>query len=211
MDFMTFYAIAVGAFLATLFLIKTASYLSDFKNTFTLIISKYLIYPNLLDRHRLIGPWTYASALLCLAYAVTNVFIVAFRTDSVASAERRAGTLSLINMSFLFLTTHLSLLANALGVSLAVCQRMHRVVGWMTIILLAFHVTLVTSAQKDAVSLREESNVTALIVSPTHSAITGKSQLKYHRDLCQWEDSFYFPFLSSANTSTRYSFECTRP
>lgn len=211
MDFMTFYAIAVGALLATLFLIRTASYLSDFKDTLLLIISKYLIYPNLLDRHRLIGPWSYASALSYLAYAVTNFFIVAFRADSAASAGGRAGTLSLINMSFLFLTTHLSLLANALGVSLAVCQRMHRAVGWMTIILLAFHVTLVTSAQKDAGSLRKESNVFGLIVSPTHSAITGKSQLKYHRDLCQWEDSFYFPFLSSANTFTRYSFECTRP
>ena len=72
MDFMTFYAIAVGALLATLFLIRTTSYLSDFKDTLLLIISKYLIYPNLLDRHRLIGPWSYASALLYLAYAVTN-------------------------------------------------------------------------------------------------------------------------------------------
>lgn len=166
MDFMVFYAIAVGVILAMLFSIRIAPSLLKLKNALSFIISKYLTYPNLWDRHKLVAPWTRAESLVYLVYAVTNVLFVAFKAPSAMIAGHRAGTLTLINMGFLFLTPHLSLLADALGVTLVVCQRTHRSVGWMTGILLAFHVTMATLARQQGWSLGEQRNVFAFIVCP---------------------------------------------
>lgn len=107
MDIVTIYAIAAGGMLI---LIRVVSSLMSHINTISVLISKYLTYPYFLDRHRLFGPWTVANVLLYLAYGAVNIFFITFRVSSTGGAGRRAGTLSLINMGFLFIAAHLSLL-----------------------------------------------------------------------------------------------------
>jgi hypothetical protein len=95
---------------------------------------------------------------------VANVFFIAFNTPSTIMARDRAGTLSVINMSFLFLTHHLGFLANAVGVSLMTYKRIHRAVGWMTGILLVLHIIMAMITDRKSWVLREKPNLVAFIV-----------------------------------------------
>jgi hypothetical protein len=91
------------------------------------------------------------------------VFLVVFKTPSTTMARDRAGTLSVINMGFLFLAHHLGFLANAMGISLMTCKRIHRALGWMTGILLGLHIMAMITDRKSWI-LREKPNLFALIV-----------------------------------------------
>lgn len=164
MDFVSIYAIAAGGILGTLFLVRLASSLMSLSNTISVIILKHLSYPYILGRHRLFGPWTRANALLYLVYIAVNVFFVAFQAQSAIGAGRRAGTLSLINMAFLVLVTHLSFLADILGISLQTCRRIHRAVGYTTTGLLSFHIVITMLVQRDKFPLDNQGNVFALVV-----------------------------------------------
>ena len=137
-----FYAIAVGCLLTTLFLIRIAPSFLNLLGILSFLITKHLTYPYLWDRYRLIAPYTRADALLYLAYAITNVFLIAFKTPSTIIARDRAGTLSVINISFLFLAHHLGFLTNAIGISLIAYKRIHQAVGWMTGILLSLYIIM---------------------------------------------------------------------
>ncbi|OQD76716.1 hypothetical protein PENANT_c125G07499 [Penicillium antarcticum] len=86
-------------------------------------------------------------------------------------ARDRAGTLSVINMSFLFLAHHLGFLANAMGVSLMTCKRIHRAVGWMTGILLGLYIIMAMITDRKSWILREKPNLFALIGSVIMAAI----------------------------------------
>ncbi|ODH50724.1 hypothetical protein GX48_03232 [Paracoccidioides brasiliensis] len=63
---------------------------------------------------------------------------------SAVDAGRRAGTLSLINMIFLFIWLHLSFVADLLGISLRRCRGSHRAAGWMVMALSATHAVLMS-------------------------------------------------------------------
>jgi hypothetical protein len=166
MDTTRIYAMAAGGILFGLALTRVVSSLMSVTRTVSVLISKHLTYPYLLDRHYLIGPWTRANILLSLAYGAINIFCVSFRLPSAADAGQRAGTLSLINMAFLFLATHLSFLADILGVSLQTCRRFHRAAGWMAGALLTFHILMATMVQHTDFSLRSPNNLFAIIVWP---------------------------------------------
>ncbi|KAJ5216811.1 hypothetical protein N7468_009819 [Penicillium chermesinum] len=136
---------------------------------FLIFYAIYLTYPYLWSRHKLVAPCTRAEALLHAAYTVLNVFFVAFKLPSATVARDRAGTLSVLNIGFLFLTHHLGFLANALGLSLVTYKRIHRAVGWMSGIVLLIHVVMAIIVRKNKWSLDQINNLFALIVCPLHS------------------------------------------
>ena len=166
MEFTLIYAIATGSLLTTLFLIRIAPSFLNLLGVLSFLITKHLTYPYLWGRHKLISPCTRADVLLYIVYIVTNVFFIAFNTPSTTMARDRAGTLSVINMSFLFLAHHLGFLADAIGVSLKTCKRIHRAVGWMTGILLILHIIMALIAEQKGWSLRKKPNLFAFIVRP---------------------------------------------
>ncbi|KAJ6035553.1 hypothetical protein N7460_009728 [Penicillium canescens] len=86
-------------------------------------------------------------------------------------ARDRAGTLSVINMSFLFLAHHLGFLANAMGVSLMMCKRIHRTVGWMTGILLMLHIIMAMITEQKGWNIREKAQLFGLIGAVIMAAI----------------------------------------
>ena len=164
MDLITVYAIAAGGIFVTLFLMRVASSLISLTSIIYVMASKHLTYPYLLNRHQILGPWTRANVLLYLAYGVVNIFCIVFRVTSATGVSRRAGTLSLINMAFLFPTMNLSLLGDILGISLKACRRIHRAVGWTATALLSLHILIATVVQQKKFSLHGPGNISALIV-----------------------------------------------
>ncbi|EHK19872.1 uncharacterized protein TRIVIDRAFT_134811, partial [Trichoderma virens Gv29-8] len=93
----------------------------------------------LVNRYALIGPITVASAFFHVVYIGGNVISLAYGVDSITQAASRAGTLSLINMMPLYLTTHLSFLSDLFGVSLPTYRQLHRLCGLMAMGHVIFH------------------------------------------------------------------------
>lgn len=164
MELLSFCAISLYGFLAILILVRITSFVTDSVDYFGAFVLKNFVYPYIVDRHRLCGPWSRANVILCGLYAIINVFFVTFQARSVEMAGRRAGSLSVINMALLIPTTHSSFFASIIGVSLIVCRRIHRVVGWMTAILLCFHVILIMSSKENQFDLGNKENLFPLLV-----------------------------------------------
>ena len=164
MDLITVYAIVAGGIFATLFLMRVASSLISLTSIIYVTASKHLTYPYLLNRHRILGPWTRANFLLYLVYGAVNVFCIAFRATSATGVGRRAGTLSLINVAFLFPTLHLGLLADILRISLSACRHIHRAVGWTATALLSLHIVIAIVVRQEKFALHDPGNLSALIV-----------------------------------------------
>ena len=163
MEIIQAYATAVGGVFSIYFVIAILPFLMPFIEKISLLAFKYLIYPQFLRRHRLLGPWTPADILIQLVYIAINVFCFSFRVSSISNAGLRAGDLSLINMIPLFLGPHLSFLAGLFGVSLDTYRLVHRSAGVMSVMLLLFHVLTVV-AGRTAFPLSELANLYGLIV-----------------------------------------------
>lgn len=103
-------------------------------------ISKYLIYPHLLRRHRFLGPWTPVIILTHLIYITVNMFCLSYRTPSFLEAATRAGTLSLVNSFLPFAGPHLSFFADLTGLSISGYKLIHRSTGLVSFSLALFHV-----------------------------------------------------------------------
>ena len=164
MELITVYTIAAGSIFVSLFLMRVALSLISLTSIIHVMASKHLTYPYLLNRHQILGPWTRGNVLLYLVYGAVNIFCIAFRATSANTVGCQAGTLSLINMAFLFPTIHLSLLADILGISLKTCQCIHHAVGWSASALLSLHILIATVVQQEKFTLHGPGNISALIV-----------------------------------------------
>ncbi len=166
MEIAQIYAIVVGGVFLTLMILKGFPFIQRILQSVAIIISKYLTYPFIVRRHRLLGSWSPADVFLQLLYISLNVFCVTFRVASFNEAGDRAGTLSIINMAPLFFGLHLSFLANLLGLSLSSYRRIHGSAGVMSFALVALH--LFAAIHKDPTfSLRVFQNLYLIIVSNT--------------------------------------------
>lgn len=137
------YAIAAGGFFIVFLLFNFLSRTTRFRETASLFISKHLIYPYILGRHRLLGPWSRAGILIQLTCITVNLFCLGFRTSNISEASLRAGSLSLINMTPLFAGPHLDFLADLIGFPLNTYRRLHRSAGLMSFACILFHVIVV--------------------------------------------------------------------
>lgn len=144
------YAIAVGGSVVLLFLVNSPPYIIRLAEYLSMLTSKYLTYPYLLSRHRLLGPWSRAGFSLQLIYIIANILCLSFRdilcfnfrTASLSEFCLRAGTLTIVNMIPLFAGPHLSNLADLLGVTLRIFQCIHRSIGLMSFSLAIVHVLI---------------------------------------------------------------------
>ena len=183
MDISLLYAIAIGGvfclflmvralpFVIFLFryLFRYFRYLSSRVSNFLFPrISKYFLHTYVVRRHRLLGPWNVAGVIAQLIYIAGNLFCLwafdlSFRPSTISEAGLRAGTLSVINLIPLFASPHLSLLADILGVKLAIVQQIHSWVGVVSALLALFHV-LVAIATQPPLNLAMAEDLFAVIV-----------------------------------------------
>ena len=158
------YALALG----TAFVVSVLFRLRwCFRESFNLIrryLRQHLVYPYLVQRHRLLGPWSRAAVLYQMCFVFANAFCVGFRTTSIQNASRRAARLALLNLVPAYGSTHLSFLADTCGVSLHTIRMIHRSAGTMAVLLLSFHITIVL-ALGTSFSLHVAENMWGLIVS----------------------------------------------
>jgi hypothetical protein len=164
MDSSQIYAIAVGGTFGLLLLINCLPLIVPFVNYITPLVSKYLIYSNVLHRHRFVGPWSGAGVLIQLLYITGNLYCLKFWNTSTSQAGLQAGTLAVINLIPAFASPHLSTLADLLGVSLSTFRKIHRSAGVMVVVLTIFHV-LVVVARKPSFPMNLPQNLFAVIVS----------------------------------------------
>lgn len=164
MNLSAVYAIAAGGVFAGFFLTRTLSILINWTNLFSILVSRHLTLPFIIHRHRLWGPWSRASVLLHTLYVAVNVFLVLFGMDSFTGTGRRAGELALVNLIFPLSTTHLSYLADILGITRHTCLRIHRATSWMAVALLSFHVIIAVQTHQFSFPLSESKNLFTIIV-----------------------------------------------
>lgn len=126
MDVTQIYAIAAGGVFILFIIANCLHYIKWLVKHIAFFTSRYLTYCYLVRRHRFLGPWTRAGILVQVIYIAINVFCLTFQVSKLSQVSLRAGTLSLINMIPLFAGSHLSFLADVLGVSLATYRRIHR-------------------------------------------------------------------------------------
>jgi hypothetical protein len=158
------YGIAAGGILIVLAFVRLVSFLSRFTSVVSVWIAVHFIYPYLLGRHRLIGPWTRFSAIGHLLYVAANLLALCFRPSTIANVGHRAGRLSLINMAVLFAGSPLVYFADIIGVSLRASRRIHRAAAWMAAMLLACHVTIMAIKGWEDFDLQKIDNIFAIVV-----------------------------------------------
>ena len=166
MEITQIYAIIAGGVFLILMIIKAFPFIQQILQSLAIAIFKYLTYPFVVRRHRLMDLWSPADILLQLLYIALNVFCVTFRANSLNEAEDRAGTLSIVNMAPLFFSLHLSFLADLLGLSLSNYRRIHHSAGTISFALVALHVFTAVN-DNPVYSLRLPGNIYLVIVSHT--------------------------------------------
>lgn len=126
--------------------------------------TRRLAYVNVLNRHGLIGPWSLVTMLFQTLYLMVNVFFLSFKVDNLSHAGRRAGTLSLINLSPVLGSLHLDFLASMLRLPLKTIKRIHRLAGFASFTLAIFHVAVAVATETSALRTGS-SRVFTIIVS----------------------------------------------
>ena len=167
MEISQIYAIAAGSFFALLTIVNFLLCVAQKIYSCNSAIFRHVLYPFLLRRHRVIGPWTRNGALWRTFYLVANILFTVFPSLPLLKMADRAGHLSLINMMPLFFGPHLSFLADTLGVSLQTYHRLHGASAAMTIILLGTHVALGAFGGPCYRRFVDQSQVAGLIVRAT--------------------------------------------
>lgn len=163
MDITQAYALTAGCGLFCLLLFRTRHLMKSLLKTVDLRTSQFLIYPQLIRRHRYFGPWSWAGVLAPACYIAVNLFCVGFKFSSLRVASLRAADLALINLMPAFASLHLSFPADVLGLTLKAYRRFHRVLGAMSCCLLAFHVFTIL-ASRTPFPLDQMENLWGLIV-----------------------------------------------
>jgi len=177
------YAVAAGSIFCSLFILGLRRYIRLLLKRINLQASQYLIYPQLIGRHRLLNPWSWADMLMQLSYVGVNMFCIGFKAPSIYAAGLRAAELSLINLIPAFAGPHLSFLADIFGLSLASFRRVHRSFGAMSFFLLNFHIFAMIG-KRIPFPLHQAENLWGLIVSDQSSIIFRKLTNYNHRVGC---------------------------
>ena len=164
MEITQIYAIVAGGVFLLLMFMKGFPFIQQILQSLNITISRYLTYLLVVQRHRLLGPWSPADVLLQLLYISLNVFCITFCVTSFDEAGDMVGTLAIMNMAPLFFGLHLSFLPDLLGLSLSNYRRIHRSAGIMSFVLLALH-TLAAVHHDPTYPLHVPGNLYLLIVS----------------------------------------------
>lgn len=127
------------------------------------LTSEHLIYPTTLRRCKYIDRWSRGDTFLLLAYFASNISCILVPLPDIDQVCRRLGTLSVVNLLFVFAAPHLSFFADLLGVSLHSCRRFHASAGGAAFLLAVFHAVFAT-ASRGKLDLERPRDLFALIV-----------------------------------------------
>ena len=159
------YAIAMGGFFILLILWNLRYRIRKVLAYLSVWVSKHFVYPQLLDRHRYLGPWTRADIVLQATYIILNGYcVITYRPESIGRVGLRAANLPLINLIPLLAGPYLNFLVDLLGIPLSALRRLHRSAALMSSVLLLIHI-LTIFATRTSFPLNVVGNRWGLIVS----------------------------------------------
>lgn len=171
MDLIYIYGIVVGGIFLSLMVLTGIPHIVHIIRYVSSGISRHMMYRYPLRRHRLAGPWSRAGILLQSMYiaanltcTLTRVSGVGPRISTLSEAGLRAGELCIVNLIVVMVGSHLSLLADLLGVNLSTIRQVHRSSALMTVVLASFH-TMVSISSRAAFDLGQPENLFAVVVS----------------------------------------------
>lgn len=182
MEITKVYAVALGGTFCMLLIISGLPLIVRCVRYLTPFVRTHLVYNNVLDRHRLLGPWSRAAVIIQLIYVLGNVSCLRLWDTTVSQAGLDAGTLAIINMVPLFAIPQLSTVADLLNVSLSTARQLHRSAGVLSAALLILHI-LVMVASRPALRLSIRGDLFALIVSTSKHFFPSKSVSRAHLHL----------------------------
>ena len=122
---------------------KNFSFIQQVLQSFNIIIYKYLIHSLIVQRHRLLRPWSLVDVPFQLLYISFNIVCVIFRVTFFNKIKDRIEILLIINIALLFFDLHLSLLIDLLNLSLFNYWRIHRFARIIFFAFVALHTFVV--------------------------------------------------------------------
>jgi len=143
------YAIIAGTIFGSVLMMSAAASFVRYLRPYSVLLVKHFLYPRVLRRHRLFGPWTRAEVLLHFLYLAVNIFCSTFGVSTIKQLGNRTGTLSLINMIPPYFGYHLSFISDMLGVSILNYRRIHGSTGAMSVFLGLFHAVINIASVKN--------------------------------------------------------------
>lgn len=186
MDTILIYAIIAGSLMLTLALIRLLKSLSQWRSPVQVFIVRHFIYPYVISRHTLVGPWSRAEIFTNLGYVTANLVLAFYKNSSFEEIGRRAGSLSLVNMIFPLAAGHLSYAADLLGISLPSYRKVHRASGWMTMALIVLHISAFDFDLKGGTTT-DERHLSTIIVSGSSAIQCFFESNMIDRQLDAWE------------------------
>ncbi|KAL9611402.1 MAG: hypothetical protein Q9167_003943 [Letrouitia subvulpina] len=137
------YASAAGGVAAILLILRFSRLIYRFlRRSVSVLLLRHVMYPLLVDRHALLGPWTRGAVSLHLLFWAVTIFCTCFQINSLSAAVTRTGTVSLINLVPLYFGFHLSFVADLLGISLHLWQALHGSLGTVAVALAMTHAVI---------------------------------------------------------------------
>ena len=155
---------AAGGCIALLLIIRIVIRVRWLFRPGDILLRKYFLYPLLLRRHRLLGPWTRAGVIYQIIYLTANIFCICFKVSTASDMAKRAANLSLINMVPAYFSLYLSFVCTLLGVQLPKYRIFHRSIGTISVLLGLLHTT-VEATGKPLLSPNNSTQIFKLIVS----------------------------------------------
>lgn len=140
---------------------------------------KYLLYKQIVRRHRYLGPWTAAGILLHIVYFSANGVGVLYPPLSGSALTTRSGVAALINISFLACSPNVDFLSEIFGVTPKTWRQLHRAVAWMVGPLVTLHF-ICALRQHSFGQLARASRIGSILVSV---ALRTEFRLTVSRDL----------------------------
>lgn len=129
------------------------------------MIRRQLINRHVIGRHCLgIGPFTWASMILCLLYISLNIFFMFYPGGLTLDKRRRCGILALSNMIILYASPSMSYLSDLMMIRLRTWRYIHRAAGWMMCAQTGGHI-IFSLTSTESVSPGETAAISGIIVS----------------------------------------------
>ncbi|KAL9041551.1 MAG: hypothetical protein Q9214_004070 [Letrouitia sp. 1 TL-2023] len=117
-----FYASAAGGVAAILLILRFSRLIYRFlQRSVSVLLLRYVIYPLLVNRHALLGPWTRGAVSLHMLYWAVTIFCTCFQINSLSAAVTRT---------------------DLLGISLRLWQALHGSFGIIAVTLAMTHAVI---------------------------------------------------------------------
>ena len=144
------YALVTGSLLVVVLSVRLVAAICNFLPVHRIWhqTRRDLFLRHFIHRHRYVSPITCANMLLLFCVTGGMTFLNVFRVDDLHSASRRAATIALINLPFLFLASQLSFAAHLIGVSIAAYRSIHRWLSALVIVEITVHIALTVTTMR---------------------------------------------------------------